>query len=135
MEKLKLSELKDDVEVSYENSYTVYTAGELKKELLERENENLLSEEWYTINRKRWKPSAKYMVENYLEMESQETYEDFESVAMSDMENGPIDKIQEILDGVFNENNSTGTYWSYEKPIEIDTFPKKSINIIPKIQN
>lgn len=123
MEKLKLSELNDEIEISIEETSTVYTVAELKREILELGNPAHLSTNWYTIARHKWKPCAESMVDSYLENESCELYEDFYSVAMSDMEKGAIEKIQLILDETFN-NNSTCDYWTYEKSVEIDIFPK-----------
>lgn len=124
MEKLKLSMLADDVEVSIEESSTVYTVAELKAEIIELGEEHHLSTNWYTVIRHKWEPSAEIMVDTYLENESCDLYEDFNSVAMDEMSKGAIEKIQSILDEAF-KNNSVCDYWTYEKPVEIDIFPNK----------
>lgn len=122
MGKIKLSQLPDEVEVAVEESSTVYTAAELKHEILVLGEEHHLSPNWYTVVRHQWKPSAENMVDSYLENESCELYEDFYSVAMGEMEKGAIDKIQSILDQVFDKNY-VRDYWTYEKPVEIDIYP------------
>lgn len=122
MEKIKLSEMNDEIEVSIEESSIVYTVAELKKEILEMGEEHHLSSNWYTVTRRKWKPSAEDMADRYLDNESDELYEDFYSVAMSELSKGAIEKIQNILDGVFG-NNSVSDYWTYETPVEIDVFP------------
>ncbi|MCA1066091.1 hypothetical protein QTG56_25625 (plasmid) [Rossellomorea sp. AcN35-11] len=122
MDKLKLSELEDDVEVAVEDSHTVYTVAELKKEIIEMGEESHLSNNWYTIKKRRWEPDAGTMVENYLENESCDLYEDFYSVSMDEMEKGAIERIQSILDETF-KSKSICSYWTYEKPVEIDVLP------------
>lgn len=122
LEKLKLSKMKDEIEVSIEETSIVYTVAELKKEILEMGEEHHLSSNWYTIVRRRWEASAEDMVDRYLESESDELYEDFYSSAMDTLSKGTIEKIQHILDKVF-ENNSVSDYWTYESPVEIDVFP------------
>lgn len=122
MEKIKLSEMNDEIEVSIEESSVVYTVGELKKEILEMGEEHHLSSNWYTVIKRKWKPSAEDMADRYLDNESDELYEDFYSAAMSELSNGAIEKIQHILDGVFG-NNTVSDYWTYETPVEIDVSP------------
>lgn len=122
MEKLKLSEMDDAIEVSIEESHIVYTVAELKREIIELGEEHHLSSNWYTITRCKWKPSAADMADRYLDSESDELYEDFYSSAMSALSIGALEKIQYILDEVFN-NSSVSDYWTYETPVEIDVFP------------
>lgn len=124
MEKIKLSMLADDVEVSIEESSTVYTVAELKAEIIELGEEHHLSTNWHTVVRHKWEPCAESMIDNYLENESCDLYEDFYSASMGEMSKGAIEKIQSVLDEVF-KNNSVCDYWTYEKPVEIDIFPKE----------
>lgn len=123
VKKLKLSELADDVEVSIEESSTVYTVAELKREIIELGEPHHESSNWYTVSRRKWQPCAETMIDSYLENESCDLYEDFYSVAMGEMEKGAIEKIQSILDEVFKDN-SVCDYWTYEKPVAIDIYPK-----------
>ncbi|MDP4084693.1 MAG: hypothetical protein Q8934_08780 [Bacillota bacterium] len=124
MEKLKLSQLSDNVEVSIEESSTVYTVAKLKREIIELGEPHHESSNWYTVVRRKWEPSAESMIDTYLENESCDLYEDFNSVAMDEMPKEAIEKIQSILDEVF-KNNSVCDYWTYDKPVEIDIFPKE----------
>ncbi|MED3932928.1 hypothetical protein [Priestia megaterium] len=122
MGRIKLSQLSNGVEVSIEESSTVYTVAELKHEILELGEEHHLSPNWYTVVRHKWAPSAESMIDSYLENESCELYEDFYSAAMDEMSKGAIEKIQSTLNEVF-ENNNICDYWTYEKPVEIDIYP------------
>lgn len=126
MEKLKLSEMDDAIEVSIKESHIVHTVAELKREILAMGEEHHLSSNWYTVIRHEWKPSATDMVHGYLDNETDDLYEDFYSAAMSELSNGAIEKIQHILDGVFG-NNTVSDYWTYETPVEIDVFPSSVI--------
>lgn len=124
MGKLKLSTLADNVEVSIMETDTVYTVAELKQEIIRLGEEHHLSNNWHTVKRHKWNPSAETMVDRYLDSESCELYEDFYSVAMGEMEKDAIKKIQKILDETF-KNNTVCDYWTYEEPIEIDIYPAK----------
>lgn len=123
VKKLKLSELADDVEVSIEESSTVYTVAELKREILELGEPHHESPNWFTITRKRWNPSAMQMVESYIEREYDEMYEDWDNRAMDCMTDEVISKIQSILDEAFKGDYAT-VYWTYEDRVEIDIQPK-----------
>ncbi|WP_017728546.1 hypothetical protein [Halalkalibacterium ligniniphilum] len=123
MEKLKLSELSDDIEVSIEESSTVYTVAELKREIIEL-GEPHDESSWYTITRKKWIPDARGMVEGYIESEYDNMYEDWDERAWDCvMNHGAIDKIQAILNETFKGEYATA-YWTYEMPVEIDILPK-----------
>jgi hypothetical protein len=125
MEKLKLSNLDDDVEVSIEESNTVYTVAELKREIIELGEPHHESSNWYTIKRKKWTPDAQSMVERYIESEYADMYEDWDERAWDCVvSNSTIKKIQDILEETFKSDYAT-SYWTYEKPIEIDIFPKE----------
>lgn len=126
MKKLKLSEMNNEVEISIEESHIVYTVAELKREVMEMGEEHHLSSNWYTVTRRKWKPSAENMADGYLDTESDDLYEDFYSAAMSTLSKGAIEKIQHILNEVF-DNNSVSDYWTYEIPVEIDVLPDSTI--------
>lgn len=125
MGKLKLSQLNDDVEVSVEETSTVYTVAELKREILELGEPHYKTEGWYTVKRENWQPSAHSMIESYIENEYQEMYEDWNERAWDCVMNyGLVDKIQSMLDETFKSDYAT-RYWTYEEPVEIDIFPKE----------
>jgi hypothetical protein len=120
--KLKLSELNDDVEVSIEESSTIYTVGELKREILELGEEHHLSDNWYTVNRQKWNPSASSMIEGYIEREYDDMYEDWDERANDCFTDELVSKIQSILDEAFKSDYAT-VYWTCENRVEIDVFP------------
>lgn len=124
MEKLKLSQLNDDVEISIEESNSVYTVAELKREILELGEEHHKSDNWYTIIRKQWKPSAINMIRDYIEREYDDMYEDWDERAMDCVSDTVVANIQTILDEAFESDYATA-YWIYDKPVEIDIFPKE----------
>lgn len=124
MEKLKLSTLADDVEVSIEESHVTYTVAELKKEILEFGEEHHLSDKWFTITRKRWQPDADRMIEYYIDSEYEEMYEDWDERANDCITDDVKNKIQSILNEAFKDEYAT-VYWTYEEPVDIDIFPTK----------
>lgn len=124
MEKLKLSMLNDDVEVSSEDTNITYTVAELKTEITEMGEEHHLTNNWYTIKKKKWKPSADTMIESYIESEYDDMYEDWDERANDCITDEVKSKIQAILDEAFKDDYAT-VYWTYEKPVEIDIFPPK----------
>lgn len=122
MEKLKLSQLSDDVEVSIEETSTVYTVAELKAEILDGEPHHE-SPNWYTVTRKRWVPDAHSMFDRYIDCERDDLYEDWDERAWDCIEKeSAVTKVQKILDEVFKGDHATA-YWTYENPVEIDIFP------------
>jgi hypothetical protein len=126
MEKLKLSMLAEDVEISIEESHTVYTVAELKREITELGEPHHESANWYTIKREKWVPDAESMLDRYIDCEKDDLYEDWDESAWDCvMRNNAIDKIQAILDETFNSDYAT-TYWTYDKSVEIDIFPKNN---------
>lgn len=124
MEKLKLSMLADDVEISIEESSTVYTVAELKREIIELGEQHHESSNWYTVVKHIWEPCAETMIDTYLDNESCNLYEDFYSASVRSLPQESIEKIQSILDEVFKDN-SVCNYSTYEEPVEIDIFPNK----------
>ena len=63
------------------------------------------------------------MLENYIEGESDEMYEDWEERVLSNLTDEAVAKIQAVLDEVLDHDYVT-EYYTYETPIEIDIFPK-----------
>lgn len=124
MGKLKLSQLADDIEISIEESHTVYTVAELKHEIIELGEAHHESSNWYTIKRQRWSPDARYMLERYIEDVYDEMYEDWDERANDCITDEVVKKIQEILDEAF-KGDSVAVYWTYEQPVEIDIYPTK----------
>jgi len=124
VKKLKLSQLNDDVEVSIEESHTVYTVAELKREIIESGEPHHESPNWYTIKRQKWTPDARSMLESYIDSEQDDMYEDWDERAWDCLINhGVFEKFQAILNETFKCEFATA-YWTYEKPVEIDIFPQ-----------
>lgn len=124
MDKIKLSALADDIEISVEESSTVYTVADLKREILELGEPHHLTPNWYTIKRRKWNPDAEYMIERYLEQEDDQMYEDWLERALECINNEHINKIQAVLDEAFKGDY----YFTYEEPVEIDILSEKEGN-------
>jgi hypothetical protein len=120
--KVKLSELGDEVRVSIEESHTTYTVAELKREILELGEPHHESINWYTIKADRWQPCADSMIEQYIETERDNMYEDWHERANDCLTEEHKKKIQAILDDAFSGSYAT-EFWNYVHPVEIDIFP------------
>lgn len=128
--KLKLSELADDVELSVEETSTVYTVAELKREILELGESHHNTPNWCTVVRQRWLPSANNMLDTYIENEHQDLYEDWDERAWDIVVEHDLEKkIQSLLDEAFKDDFAT-SYWTYDKPVEIDIYPPITFNSI-----
>lgn len=114
---IKLSELSDDIEVSYDDSHTVWSVKKLKRDL--KNDTYLHTKVWHTIERHEWNPCAKYMIESYIENEYQEMYDSWNEKAMDCITDDVTNKVQAILNDAFKED-TVKNYWSLEKQIEID---------------
>lgn len=122
-ETLKLSELADDVEVSIEESSTVYTVAQLKREILELGESHHESSNWCTIVRQKWAPSAERMIESYIENEACDMYEDWDERAWESInKRGLVEEFQSKLDAAFSTGYATD-YWLCDKPVVIDILP------------
>ncbi|RLJ90146.1 hypothetical protein [Planococcus citreus] len=115
-----LSELPNETELSVEESGYTITAGELRRDLERDGDLDQANDNWCTIQRKRWKPSAERMVVAYIEQEYDEMYEDWDDRAMECLKDEHYQRIQEVLDEAFKGDSAT-EYWSYEKDVIIDT--------------
>jgi hypothetical protein len=123
MSKLKLSQLPDSTEISAEDSNSVYTVKELKREILEFGEPHHETGSWYTLQHKRWHPSAASMIESYIESEYCDMYEDWDERANDCITQDVVNKVQSILNEAFKGDSAT-EYWSYIDPVEIDIFPE-----------
>ncbi len=124
-ETLKLSELADDVEVSIEESSTVYTVAELKREILELGEPHHESSNWCTIVRQKWTPCAERMIDSYIENEGCDMYEDWDDRAWECInKRGLVEEFQSLLDEAFSTGYATD-YWLCDKSVVIDILPPK----------
>lgn len=117
---IKLSELPNETEISIEESHEVITAGELRRDLEQDGDLDQANANWFTIQRKQWKPNAQRMITAYIEQEYDDMYEDWDERAMDCVSKTVIDNLQQILDEAFKGETVT-EYWSYEKDVIIDT--------------
>lgn len=115
-EKVKLSDLSEETEVSFEDATYTLTVGELKEELLK--DDEAIERTWYVVKAQTWQPDANRMIEDYIESEYQEMYEDWDERAMDCINDDIISKVQTILDEAF-KSPSVKNYWTFEKEIEI----------------
>lgn len=116
-EKVKLSELSEQTVVSFEEAGYTLTVAELKAEL--KKDDEAAERTWYVVEAQTWQPDAQRMVEDYIEQEYQEMYEDWDERAMDCINDDVLSKIQTILDETF-KGSSVRDYWTLEKLIEID---------------
>lgn len=115
-EKVKLTDLPDNEIVSYEDATYVLTVSEFKEEL--KKDDDVLNKTWYVAKSQTWQPDARYMLDNYIENEYQELYEDWDERANDCITDEVVNQIQAILDKAFNDD-SVKNYWTLEKQIEI----------------
>lgn len=116
-EKVKLSELSDETIVSFEEAGYTLTVAELKEEL--SKDDEAAERTWYVVEAQTWQPDAQFMLENYIESEYQEMYEDWDERAMDCITDDVKAKIQAVLDEAFKDP-SVKNYWTLEKEIELD---------------
>lgn len=119
-----LSELPSETELSVEESGYTITAGELHRDLERDGDLDQANDNWYTIQRKRWKPNAHHMIETYIDHQYDDMYEEWDTRAKECLNDEHYQKIQEVLNEAFKGDSAT-EYWSYEKGVIIDT-PIKS---------
>lgn len=116
----KLTELNNDLEVSYEDAGCAYTVQELKQILFDPTiDDDLREKDWYLIERKRWQPDAKGMIDDYIENESSYKYDDWEEQAQDCITDEVVAKIQAVLGEAF-KGNSVTEYWELTERIELD---------------
>lgn len=116
MKNTLLSHLEEEQMIYNESTEYFCTVGEF----IERGTEKFAKEGWYIANKETWKPSAKSMVEQYLENESCEMYEDFEENMYHSLKN-VVPEIQKILDKALANDTACDVYrCDFERPIEID---------------
>jgi len=113
MSKVKLSELPNDTLLSYEDAHFTVTPSELRQRI--EDGEDLLEYTWYVAVEKCWKPDAKYMLDRYIESESDEIYEGWDDLAFYYLKQEHYERIQAILDEAFS-GDSVKRYWTLDGP-------------------
>lgn len=116
IETVKLADLADNEVVSFEDATYTLTVAELKEEL--KKDDDVINKTWYVAQSQTWVPDANRMIEDYIENEYQEMYEDWDDKANDCITDEVVQKIQAILDKAF-ESDYVKQYWTLEKKIEI----------------
>jgi hypothetical protein len=122
VEKVKLSDLPDDAQMSIKESHTSYTVAELKHEILELGEPHHESTNWYTIKDETWTPDVESMIDRLIDDSYDEMYEDWDERARDCVDKETVEKIQVLLNEMFA---SARGYWEYDKAVEIDIFPQE----------
>lgn len=117
IETVKLEDLPDNEVVSFEYATYTLTVAELKEEL-KKDGDDATSRTWYVAQSQTWTPDANRMIEDYIENEYQEMYEDWDDRANECITEEVLQKIQSILDEAF-KSDSVRQYWTLEKKIVI----------------
>ncbi|OAB36994.1 hypothetical protein PMSD_09970 [Paenibacillus macquariensis subsp. defensor] len=123
--KLKLSEIDDDIEIGRYDTNVRYTVAELKREIIELGESHHKNDDWHILIGQTWVPSAKRMIENYIENECDDMYEDWDERANDCITLEHQQRIQAVLDEAFSTGHATD-YWTFDKPVEIDIKPNIS---------
>lgn len=115
---LKLSELSSDSLLYREDWSGSYTAEELKHELVNLDAETAKEyreSTWCLGDECEWRPNARYMLEAYIESESDNMFEDWdETVSPELLDKDFVAKVQELLDeGVKSANTSYLEFVAY----------------------
>lgn len=135
--KVRLSELKDDIIVSYEGASErdIYTVKQLKDEILKYGEPHHETEGWgIVLEQKEWKPNAQLMIDGYIKNEQIGMYKGWSDRALRRLDKTAVAEIQKILDEAFKFNfESERTYYTFSKAVVIDIIPphyEKSFKIL-----
>lgn len=109
---IKLSELKDD-EMLLVGENLVISKEDFIKEIKEH-----IGKEVYTTTEYTASIDARNMLEDAIECESQEMYEDWEYDVWNDIEDSDIREIQLILNRIFNRSSNIS--YRADKRVEVD---------------
>ncbi|MEK3838666.1 hypothetical protein [Paenibacillus sp. FSL R7-0128] len=109
-----LSEIPDDTMLSYEDYHETVTALELRQMIAAGEVKKS-DHTWIVTEPRVWKPDAKYMIDQYIENEYQDMYEDWDERANDCITPEHIAKIQAVLDEAFSDGHAT-QYWMLDGP-------------------
>lgn len=122
MEKVKLSKLPENARLSVEESSTVYTVAELKREIIELGEPHHELSNWYTVKDATWTPDAESVLERLIEDSYDEMYEGWDDRAGDCFTKENTEKLQELLNEMFD---SVRAHYTYDQAVEIDIFPEK----------
>jgi hypothetical protein len=118
-ETVRLSELDSETIVSYEDAHYTLTVAELRERVAVGDYRGGVT--WYVANPHCWSPTAKQMVEQYIENEYDNgMYEGWDERAFDCMKSEHYDRIQAVLDEAFKGDHAT-KYWMLDgAEVEID---------------
>lgn len=109
--KVKLSQLPEDTQLSYEGAACTYSVRYVR-EMIGGDGDWAL-QEWQVCTPKTWNPDAEYMIENYIDHESSnELPEDLSIDIARNVTKEGLAKIQAVLDEMLGEHQ----YWMFEGP-------------------
>lgn len=121
MNKVKLSELSDEKQLSYEGATCAYTVQQVR-ELINDDGEWAMHD-WQVCSPRTWKPSAENMIDTYISQEHDELYEDWDVDAAGKVTKEGIAEIQAVIDKMFGEYQ----YWMFDGPeVIIDSIESPS---------
>lgn len=109
---IKLSELKDDVILMDENQ-NIYEAKEVK-------NDTSIDGKLYTTMEYQAGIDARRMLENAIENECDNMYEDWEECILDDVTDGDIEKLQAVLDDIFNRAQEQNIAYYQDEEVDME---------------
>ncbi|MFD1990074.1 hypothetical protein ACFSGI_08895 [Paenibacillus nicotianae] len=112
-ETVKLSELSEETILSYVDANYTLTVSELRKQT--KEDNSLINQKWYVAIEARWHPSAKEMIDVYVDQQYQDMYEDWDERAYDCLKQEHYDRLQAVLDEAFKSGHAT-EYWELNGP-------------------
>lgn len=113
---IKLSELKNDAKIIDENN-CIYTVEDVKNDLLYfKDKEKKL----YTTIEYQAGIDARVMLEDALEYEDDNMYEDWYERVKEDITNEDIQKIQAVFDEILNRNKEQNIAYYQDEEIEVE---------------
>jgi hypothetical protein len=119
MARVKLSELSDGTEISYEGCNHTYDVATIKHEITVIGEAHHEHENWFVCESNQWKPSAENMIETYIENEAGDLH-DGAHENLNVITEEQTARIQAILDEAYGEGFH---YWSFGDDVDIDIFP------------
>ncbi|WFA86485.1 hypothetical protein [Paenibacillus amylolyticus] len=108
--KVKLSQLTEDTQLSFEGATCAYTALQVR-ELISEDGEWALYD-WQVCSPRTWKPSAETMIDNYIDQERDEMYEEWDVDAAGKVTKEGFAEIQAVIEKMFGEYQ----YWMFDGP-------------------
>lgn len=109
---IKLSELKDEIVLMDENS-RCYTVKEAKNDLSINGNFYVTTEYQASVD-------ARDVLETAIENEYGNMYEDWNELVLDDITDEDVERIQAVLDDIFNRNKEQNTAYYQDEKVDMD---------------